>query len=717
MFQDDTKIGELDVKIFWDMIEIEEESILILNSQYQPIVVNNLAIELFETMNNEIQYLQVIPQVKSTLPEHPTVILPKVQSDNKRFQEDTWIITLNGKLKRVEVKVFHTNDDKIIMKLRELDVENKDITASKSSLPIEMFISIFQNAADGIVLFNKEGKIQQVNFAILELFQSEEKDLIGQNICDFVPDTPHYNHNGVFQKILDGERVQGELPLNVATGMIMSEFSISPNVYEGLHLGIIRNITEKKQMELKLKRSEELFIELFDEAIDGIIMWGKDGRVMKANHSALRIFECNLEDIQKKRIEDFVYPTSLKKYQSLMKNLHHQGAVREELLFLMPNSQLKQLEFTVKHHSIDGYHMMIVRNVSERYYIEQELRKSEERFRKIFEGTLDGLLISDHNMKIVDINPAACDIFHVTKDRLIGKDVRNLVNDLKNYEQEVSKYIQELKEEGKTQFVFKYKDEKGNHRYIEISSKYKVLSNLNLTIIRDITESKELQDQLRKSDTLSVVGELAAGIAHEIRNPMTALKGFIQLLENSIKEKHSMYFNVIKSELQRIETIITEFLILAKPQAIAYQQSSLRKIMYETVELLNAQALMHNIMINIEGDEEIPPIFAEPNQLKQVFINIIKNAIEVMPKGGSITIHFIEEEDFIHISIKDEGEGIPKEKISKLGEPFYTTKERGTGLGLMVSFKIIKEHNGHVTVDSEPDVGTTFHIYLPKKER
>ncbi|WP_050770919.1 PAS domain-containing sensor histidine kinase [Bacillus coahuilensis] len=380
----------------------------------------------------------------------------------------------------------------------------------------------------------------------------------------------------------------------------------------------------------------------------------------------------------------------------------------------MPNCQLKQLEFTAKLHSVDQYNMMIVRNVSERYHILQELRRSEERFRKIFEGTFDGMIISDHDLRVVDINPIACGILSLNKDLVLGRDIRTIMNLPKKLQDRFNRYLSYLKEEGQGNITLEVPDSRDKTRFIEISSKYKVLSNLNLTVIRNITEQVEMQEQLRKSDTLSVVGELAAGIAHEIRNPMTALKGFIQLLENSMQEDHSMYFHVIKSELQRIESIITEFLILAKPQAVQYQDSNLEKIVQETVELLNAQALLHNVQIIIHCDKDLPKIYAEPNQLKQVFINIIKNAIEVMPSGGEVVLSLTKEKDNeVKISIKDTGAGIPKNKIKKLGEPFYTTKERGTGLGLMVSFKIIREHNGTIEVDSIENEGTTFHIRLP----
>ncbi|MBD5020784.1 GHKL domain-containing protein, partial [Xanthomonas citri pv. citri] len=175
----------------------------------------------------------------------------------------------------------------------------------------------------------------------------------------------------------------------------------------------------------------------------------------------------------------------------------------------------------------------------------------------------------------------------------------------------------------------------------------------------------------------------------------------------------ALYFNVITSELKRIESIITEFLILAKPQAIMYEEKHVTQIMRDTIDLLNAQANLSNVQMQLDLIDDIPPIYCEPNQLKQVFINILKNAIEVMPDGGNIfvTIKALDQ-DHVLISLKDEGIGMTEDKLKRLGEPFYTTKERGTGLGLMVSYKIIEEHQGEIMVESEEGKGTVFHITL-----
>jgi PAS domain S-box-containing protein len=234
-----------------------------------------------------------------------------------------------------------------------------------------------------------------------------------------------------------------------------------------------------------------------------------------------------------------------------------------------------------------------------------------------------------------------------------------------------------------------------------------------LTIARDITALKSQTDELiLKSDKLSLVGQLAAGIAHEIRNPLTSLRGFIQLLQYK-SEDNQDYCEIMLSELDRINLIVGEFLILAKPQMVQFNKKDVNQIIRHVVTLIGTQAIMNNIHLDYKLATNLPTISCEENQLKQVIINLIKNSIEAMPKGGTITVETgMHDNDNIFIKVSDEGQGIPKDMLTKLGEPFYTTKEHGTGLGLMVCYKIIENHLGQLRVDSTLNEGTTFDIIL-----
>lgn len=233
-------------------------------------------------------------------------------------------------------------------------------------------------------------------------------------------------------------------------------------------------------------------------------------------------------------------------------------------------------------------------------------------------------------------------------------------------------------------------------------------------ILRDLSEHKHAEELMIRSEKLSVAGQLAAGIAHEIRNPLTAIKGFLQLMHGEI-EKDNQYFEIIFSELNRIEMILSELLMLAKPQETVFEKANVKTILLEVVTLLETEAILRNIVIEKKFSDENQEVVCDKNQLKQVFINLIKNAIEAMPNGGTVTISTKSENFSIVIEIKDEGEGIPKELLERLGEPFLTTKEKGTGLGLMITYKIVENHKGTIDVSSS-EKGTVFTIKLPKQK-
>lgn len=322
----------------------------------------------------------------------------------------------------------------------------------------------------------------------------------------------------------------------------------------------------------------------------------------------------------KRKLCDFLVD-SQQKYSITKRKYAKYGEIREELLFQMGNGQFKELEFTSKRTILENQHLTILRNVSDRKRMEKELRESELKFRKVFNGSMDGNVLFDNQYRIIDANPLASHILGLSHEEIKQHSLLDIIS---AYEIEnlASPARQINFDEMDNEIPFLLSS--GDNRKLEFSFKRNIIQNMNLAIFKDVTERKELEERLRKSDTLHVVGELAAGIAHEIRNPMTALKGFIQLLKGSVEGDYALYFNVITSELKRIESIITEFLILAKPQAIMYEEKHVTQIMRDTIDLLNAQANLSNVQMQLDLIDDIPPIYCEPNQLKQVFINEIQ---------------------------------------------------------------------------------------------
>ncbi|MBB5354105.1 hypothetical protein HNR43_000060 [Anoxybacillus mongoliensis] len=236
-----------------------------------------------------------------------------------------------------------------------------------------------------------------------------------------------------------------------------------------------------------------------------------------------------------------------------------------------------------------------------------------------------------------------------------------------------------------------------------------------VVIGRDITQQKIAEQLLLKKEKLSVIGELAAGIAHEIRNPLTSIKGFLQMMKET-KEVDERFVQIMLDEIERVNQIVTQLLVLAKPQMKAYKPLALHDVLEYVLGLFTYEAILQNVQMKYEPRTSAM-IYGDKNELIQVFVNIVKNALEAMPKGGRLTISAKDEVDCVYVVIEDTGKGIEQERLKHIGEPFYTLKEKGMGLGLTTSMKIIHEHKGTMQIESEVGKGTRVRIMLPTCEQ
>ncbi len=225
----------------------------------------------------------------------------------------------------------------------------------------------------------------------------------------------------------------------------------------------------------------------------------------------------------------------------------------------------------------------------------------------------------------------------------------------------------------------------------------------------DITMSKHLEEEIARLDRLNLVGEMAASIGHEIRNPLTTVRGFLQFFQrNKQYTKDLKNIELMISELDRANSIITEFLSLAKDRKNNLKMNCLNKIMSELYQLIYATSVSEGVEILLE-QTTIPNVFVDENEIRQLILNLTQNAREAMPEGGKITISTRFIHDHVVLTIQDTGRGIPHEIIKKLGTPFFTTKSNGTGLGLAICYRIAQRNNARIEVDTDA-TGTTFSI-------
>lgn len=345
----------------------------------------------------------------------------------------------------------------------------------------------------------------------------------------------------------------------------------------------------------------------------------------------------------------------------------------------------------------------------------ERLRSTKEYLGAFVNYTTDAIHVMDLEGRVLEVNKAFEELYGWTAEEAVGQPLKIVPQ---GHEEEFYRLLDKVRSGGQVsgyETVRRSKDGKEINVSITVSPIHgengAVVAFASIT--RNITERKRTEEMLRRSEKLSVVGQLAAGVAHEIRNPLTTLKGFVQL-QQLRGEGNPHHLELMLAELDRINFIVSEFLILSKPQLNHFQIKDLASILLEMLQLLETQANLNNIVIHTEIEPDLPKIKCEENQLKQVFINVLKNGMEAMPEGGDIRIQ-VKRVDANRVMIRfmDHGCGIPEEHLARLGEPFFTNKENGNGLGIMVSQQIVANHKGNMLIRSELGKGTCVDIVLP----
>jgi PAS domain S-box-containing protein len=348
--------------------------------------------------------------------------------------------------------------------------------------------------------------------------------------------------------------------------------------------------------------------------------------------------------------------------------------------------------------------------------IKNDLIKSEKRHKSLMDYHPYAIISIDKKGNILLVNRACEKILGYSQHQIINSHYFDTIKELKADKQLLLNFRSALKGIPKT---FETTIVNGMGNIIDLNLTYipSIVNNQVVGIFvmgEDVTQKKKTEELILKSEKLSVASRLSAGVAHEIRNPLTSIKGFLQMMNES-STINSKYMDIVNSELNRVELIIHEFLNLAKPHhENLFDSRNIATTLREVIDLLRTNAILVNIDITLKVEDDLPLIDCVENQLKQVFINVIQNAIEATGNNGHVLVTVEREgENDISICVIDEGKGIPKERLHRLGEPFYSTKEKGTGIGLMVCYKIIEQHQGNIKILSEKNVGTTIKINLP----
>ncbi len=403
--------------------------------------------------------------------------------------------------------------------------------------------------------------------------------------------------------------------------------------------------------------------------------------------------------------------------------LSTQKAMINELSFQYDlEKQKKQLEI---------YSLQLKAMVEDRT---KDLRKSEQWHKSLFENATDGIVVLDKNGVIVNVNEKACEIHGFTVNELVGAHCSLLIEENKEV---LSERLRRLLAGESLVFETARKKKDGTLMFVEVSSKAIPIEDevFIQSFHRDITEKKKTQEHLLQSQKLESIGVLAGGIAHDFNNILTAMLGYTELIrrESEANEKVIKSVNIIESAARRAGRMISQLLDFSRKNVYEILPLNINDVVNDTVRLLE-RVIDKKISITLKLDDTLPLIEGDVNQMEQVIMNLLVNARDAMPEGGSIIIDtsavtsgegapgipsYIPAGQYVLLRVSDTGIGIPQEIRDKIFEPFFTTKERGkgTGLGLSMVYGVVSGHKGYITVQSTLNEGTAFNVYLPASHK
>jgi PAS domain S-box-containing protein len=357
-------------------------------------------------------------------------------------------------------------------------------------------------------------------------------------------------------------------------------------------------------------------------------------------------------------------------------------------------------------------------DITGRKKAEEALRESEERYRTLFEESRDAIYMTNRKGKFVDVNQSSLDLFGYTKEEMIGLDIKEMCV----RPDDGCWFEQEIEQKGSVRdFEVKFRKKNGTQMDCLLTATLRRANDGSIIgeqgIIRDMTERKRLEAQLRQAQKMEALGRLAAGVAHEINNPLTIILTSAMLIQEDIDRDDPNFVGLetITNETVRCRNIVSNLLDFARQTRSAKGEHHINDIVIESMRLTKKKAAFKHVAVTHELSEDIPIISVDKNQILQCFVNLALNAIEATDPDGRITVatRFLPPDELIEVAIIDTGKGIAEDKIDKIFDPFFTTKQGGTGLGLSITRSIIEQHGGRIDVKSEPGHGTTFTIRLP----
>jgi two-component system NtrC family sensor kinase len=723
--------------------EMGDDGIIVFDEGYKVEFANSIASELTGYPKERLVGLDF----RRLLNERDIGYLDQMHSEvgvdeSKRVCTEMEVLTEKGLKRDAEVCITISEMEKGRVKTYAYlrDITERKRMEREIREATKRFEKIAEMGEDGIIVFDEDSRIEFANQRASEIMGVPKDQILGREFFSLIGKRDEeFLEEMVMRGEGMGEKVCTEMLIqNPQNQVIETEVCIAPTRSEDGRIktyAYIRDITERKKFEKELKESEEKYRNLFESVRHGLFISTKEGRFLDCNQAMWGVLGYqSKEEFLKIDIAKDLYmnPEDRKMFQGLVEK---QGFVKD---FEVEWKNKKGEKITVLNTAVAkrdekgtviGYEGIKI-DISDRKRMEGELKEANEFLMNLIESSVDGIIVTDMKGDILIFNKGAVDLLGYKSEEVVGKmNIRSI------YQYGVAKEVMEKLRSpdfggvGKlTSFPIFHRGKNGEMIEGDLSASliYNEKGNeiASVGIFKDLRERlkmerelREIQQALLQSEKLAAMGRLTSQIAHELNNPIYGIMNTLELLKTEIppESKRRRILELSLSEIQRLSEMLRNMLSFSKPEEEKRRPIKIDELVEGILLMMEKQMRESNIQVETSFDPDIPEIMASTNQMRQVMLNIIKNAKEAMPKGGTLTVRTAREGNKVLIHIRDTGVGIPEEIRDKIFEAFFTTKQKvkGVGLGLSVCYGIIKDHGGEIKVESEEGKGTTFTISLP----
>ncbi|MCX8116574.1 MAG: PAS domain S-box protein [Desulfobacterota bacterium] len=681
-------------------------------------------------------------------PCEPEVLLPILEEAMSKPQSRGTVST-----KDEEKEAYQVYSERLVRKLeqkaRELEeeVRKRKEAEERAKASADHWRATFDAILDPTALFGIDGTVRECNRAFSDFLGRGSDELIGERCYRLIHKTEDYMKGcPLLLSLRSGLQETLEMSVDHKTFLVVVDPVKDPDGKITGFVHVMRDVTELKKKEEALRESEERYRNLVEGSFDGIFIQ-KGPKIIYVNQRL-----CEMLGYDRSEMIGMDHWLVYHPDDQGLTRARAEARMRGEAVPERYEVKLQRKDGSFFHGEISARRIVIgeepgvqvwVKDITERKRSDERIRSSEERYRTLVESIADGILLLDPARRVISCNRAFSHLFGYELGEMEGKSIRIIHASDESYHAFGKIAYPIVKEKGFFRGEWNFVRKDGSEIPMEVA-----LSPIQghdgsikgyVSVLRDITERKRaerdmalLQEQLRQSQKMEAIGRLAGGIAHDFNNILTVMKGVCQLSLLDLREDDPLYGNLkeIDQSVERAADLTRQLLAFGRKQIMDMRVLDLNGVV-KGLEKMMKRIIGEDIQLLTYLTENVGRVKADIGQIEQVIVNLVVNARDAMPQGGTLTIETanvdLDEEyakrhvgvnpgPYVMLSISDTGVGMTPEVKERIFEPFFTTKERGkgTGLGLSTVYGIVKQSGGNIWVYSEPGQGTTFKIYLPR---